>query len=160
MQLDDEKLMRAALEVAWRSRNRGDNPFGAILVDESGNILMEAGNTVVTEQDATGHAETNLMRNASIKYDRDFLAKCTMYTTAEPCPMCSGAVYWTNVRRVVYGLSEEVLYEIFGWDNEEVLYVPCREILERGQKPVEVVGPVLEDEAREVHLGYWEQSRG
>ena len=156
MQLDDQGFMRAALEVAWKSRNRGDNPFGALLVDENGNIVMEAENTAVTEKDATGHAETNLMRMASVKYDREFLAKCTIYTTAEPCPMCSGAIYWANVRRVVYGLSEEILYEIFGWHNEDVLYVPCREILLRGQKPVEVVGPVLEDEAREVHLGHWE----
>jgi tRNA(Arg) A34 adenosine deaminase TadA len=155
MQGNDEKFMRAALEVAWKSRNKGDNPFGAILVDENGQIVMEAENTVVTEKDCTGHAETNLMRWASMKYDREFLGKCTMYTTAEPCPMCTGAIYWANVRRVVYGLSEEDLYEIFGWHNEDVLYVPCRDILSRGNKPVEVVGPILEDEAREVHEGHW-----
>jgi tRNA(Arg) A34 adenosine deaminase TadA len=116
---------------------------------------MEAENTVLTEKDCTGHAETNLMRKASSKYDREFLGKCTIYTSAEPCPMCVGAIYWANVRRVVYGLSEESLYEIFGWHNEDVLYVPCRELFERGQKQVEVIGPILEDEAREVHGGYW-----
>jgi tRNA(Arg) A34 adenosine deaminase TadA len=95
-------------EIARKSRSRGDNPFGAVLVDEDGNIVMEAEDTVPTERDCTGHAETNLMRKASAKYDREFLGKCTTYTSAEPCPMCTGAVYWAHVMRVVYGLNEEV----------------------------------------------------
>ena len=155
MKENDQKFIRAALEIARQSRKKGDNPFGAVLVNENDHIILEATNTVISEKDCTGYAETNLMREASSQYDRDYLAKCTIYTSAEPCPMCVGAIYWANVRRVVYGLSEEALYEIFGWHNEDVLYVPCREIFERGQKPVEVVGPVLESEAREVHTGYW-----
>ena len=155
MQEDDQSFIRTAIEIARNARNRGNDPFGALLVDENGHIVMEAENTVVTEKDCTGHAETNLMRKASSEYDREFLGRCTLYTSAEPCPMCAGAIFWANVRRVVYGLSEESLYEIFGWHNEDVLYVPCRELFERGQKPVEVIGPILEDEAREVHVGYW-----
>jgi tRNA(Arg) A34 adenosine deaminase TadA len=69
--------------------------------------------------------------------------------------MCAGAIYWGNVRRVVYGLSEEGLYEIAGNNLEDVLYLPCREVFERGHIPIEVVGPVLEDEARRVHVGFW-----
>jgi tRNA(Arg) A34 adenosine deaminase TadA len=153
--MDDQRYMRAAIELARKSRSRGDHPFGAVLVDENGQIVVEAENTVITTGDCTGHAETNLMRLASSKYDSEFLSTCTMYTSAEPCPMCVGAVFWGNVRRVVFGLSEEGLYEIIGWHNEEVLYVPCRELFDRGQKKVEVIGPVLEDVAREVHAGYW-----
>jgi tRNA(Arg) A34 adenosine deaminase TadA len=116
---------------------------------------MEAENTVVTARDCTGHAETNLMRQASAEYESEFLAKCTVYTSTEPCPMCAAAIFWANVRRVVYGLSEESLYEMVGGESEEALYLPCREIFARGKKPIEVIGPLLEEEAREVHLGFW-----
>lgn len=147
--------MRVAIDVARKARDRGNEPFGAVLVDEQGHILMEAENTVVTEKDCTGHAETNLMRQASREYDSDFLARCTLYTSTEPCPMCAGAIFWGHVKRVVYGLSQEGLHELVGLDAQEVLYLPCREILERGQDPLEVMGPILEEEAREVHEGFW-----
>jgi tRNA(Arg) A34 adenosine deaminase TadA len=155
MDENDLRFMRVAIDVARKARDKGNHPFGAVLVDEQGHILMEAENTVVTEKDCTGHAETNLMRQASRKYDSDFLARCTLYTSTEPCPMCAGAIFWGNVRRVVYGLSQEGLYEMIGEDAEEVLYLPCRELLGKGEKPIEVIGPILEEEARKVHEGFW-----
>ena len=151
----DLRFMRAAIEVARRARDKGNHPFGAVLVDEDGHLLMEAENTVVTDRDCTGHAETNLMRQASKEYDSDFLAKCTMYTSTEPCPMCAGAVFWANVRRVAYGLSARSLYEMSAADGDEVLHLPCRELFARGRKPIEVIGPILEAEARKVHEGFW-----
>jgi tRNA(Arg) A34 adenosine deaminase TadA len=152
----DLKFIHAALAVARRARDNGNHPFGAVLVDEYGRLLLEAENTVVTEGDLTGHAETNLMRMASKKYGADFLARCTLYTSTEPCPMCAGAIFWGNVRRVVYGLSEEGLYAMTSTDHEEVLLLPCREIFDKGKKPIEVIGPLLEEEAREVHQGFWD----
>lgn len=151
----DPRFVRAAIEVARRSRENGNHPFGAVLVDGAGRLLMEAENTVVTEGDCTGHAETNLMRMASRRYQSDFLAKCTLYSSAEPCPMCSGAIFWGNVRRVVYGLSQESLYEITCLGGEEDLRLSCREVLAKGGSPTEVIGPLLEEEAREVHVGFW-----
>jgi tRNA(Arg) A34 adenosine deaminase TadA len=99
----DVRCMRAAIAVARRSRDKGNHPFGAVLADEQGRILLEAENTAVTERDCTGHAETNLIRQAVRVYDADFLARCTLYTSTEPCPMCAAAIFWGNVRRVVYG---------------------------------------------------------
>ena len=151
----DVRFLRASFVVARNARNSGNHPFGALLVDKDGHIVMEAENTVVTARDCTGHAEINLMRKVSSEYDSEFLAQCTIYTSTEPCPMCAAAIFWTNVRRVVYGLSEESLYEIVGGESEEVLNLACREIFGRGKKPIEVVGPLLEDEAREVHKGFW-----
>ena len=148
--------MRVAIGLAQKARDKGNHPFGAILVNEQGNILLEAENTVVTEKDCTGHAETNLMRKATKKYDLDFLANCTLYTSTEPCPMCAGAIYWANVRRVVYGLSEKGMYEIVGEDTKEFLHLPCHEIFEKGRKPIEVIGPILEEEAKRVHKGFWQ----
>ena len=108
----DERLMRRAVAIAAKAREHGNHPFGALLADEKGNIQLEAENTVVTEKDCTGHAETNLMRKACRKYDPNTLAKCTLYTSTEPCPMCTGAIFWGNVGRIVFGLSEKRLYEI------------------------------------------------
>ena len=151
----DIRFLRASFEIAQNARKNGNHPFGALLVDEHGRIVMESENTVVTAKDCTGHAEINLIRKVSSKYDRDFLAKCTIYTSTEPCPMCTGAIFWSDVRRVVYGLSEESLYGIVAGESEEVLFLPCREIFERGKKPIEVIGPLLEDEAREAHIDFW-----
>lgn len=151
----DRKFIIVAIEVAQKARENGNHPFGAVLVDGQGNLLLEAENTVVTDKDITGHAELNLMRKASKIYDLDFLQKCTLYTSTEPCPMCAGAIFWGNVRRVVFGLSEERLYELAGADAENVLYIPCREIFGKGKKDIEVIGPILEDEARKVHEDFW-----
>lgn len=151
----DERFIRAAIQVAHRARENGNHPFGALLVDQNGNVLLEAENTVVTGSDCTGHAETNLMRRASQRFDPEFLSSCTLYTSTEPCPMCAGAIFWGNVRRVVFGLSEPGLYDIVGEKSEEVLALPSREVFARGRKEVEIIGPVLEDEARKVHEGFW-----
>ena len=155
MKKDDLKFIRIAIEVAQNAREKGNHPFGAILVGEDGEILLKAENSVITKRDCTGHAETNLMRLASKNYDADFLAKCTLYTSTEPCAMCSGAIFWGNVRRVVYGLTEEGLYEMVDENAEEILYLPCCELFAIGRKEIEVRGPVLEDEARKVHEGFW-----
>ena len=155
MDKDHDRLIRVVIDVACRARNNGNHPFGAILVDEHGNILLEAQNTVVTENDVTGHAETNLMRLASKEYSADFLARCTLYTSTEPCAMCSGAIFWGNVRQVVFGLRAESLYEMVGEDSENVLSLSCRELFAKGGKSIEVIGPVLEEEAKEVHQGFW-----
>ena len=155
MHENDLKFIRIAIDIARRARDKGNHPFGSLLVDENGQILLEAENTVTTDRDCTGHAETNLMRLASQKYDRDVLAQCTLYTSTEPCPMCSGAIFWGNVRRVVFGLSQERLYAMIGEADEDVFLLPCRTVFRDVRKPIEVVGPVLEDEAGMVHDGFW-----
>lgn len=155
MNADDQKFMRIAIDIARRSRDNGNHPFGAILVDDAGQILIEAENSVVTTGDITGHAELNLLRQASARYSSDFLAGCTLYASTEPCPMCSGGIFWANIGRIVYGLSAESLYQIIGSDSKEVLSITCREIYATGRKQIDVVGPLMEDEARQVHIGFW-----
>jgi tRNA(Arg) A34 adenosine deaminase TadA len=152
----DLKHLRAAIEIAARSRAHGNHPFGARLTDSQGNVLLEAENTVVTERDCTGHAETNLMRLASAKYDPAILAECTLYTSTEPCVMCAGAIYWGGVGRVVYALSEEYLYQLTGAHPENpTLKLPCRQVFSHTQREVRVEGPAIEQEARQVHEGFW-----
>ncbi|MGB8648627.1 MAG: nucleoside deaminase [Anaerolineae bacterium] len=152
----DLRFLRLAIQVAGRAREHGNHPFGAVLVGADGALLLEAENTVVTEQDVTGHAETNLVRLASRRYSRDFLAGCTLFTSTEPCAMCAGAIYWSNIGRVVFGLSEAGLARLTGHDPENpTLHLPCRELFARGRRTIEVVGPALEQQAEEVHHGFW-----
>jgi len=150
----DLSLLHRAIALAARARQHGNHPFGALLADENGQILLEAENTVTTENDATGHAETNLVRLASRQFPTGALAKYTLYTSTEPCPMCSGAIFWSGIGRVVYALSEDGLYAMTG-DLSESLKLPCREIFARGARLVEVIGPLLEAEAAQVHEGFW-----
>jgi len=155
MDESDAKYMRLSFEVAREARGKGNHPFGAVLVDGAGRVLLKGENTVVTERDCTGHAETNLLREASRAFEPDFLATCTLYASTEPCPMCAAAIFWSNVRRVVFGLSTARLNEMVGEASEDVMFLPSREVLGRGRKRVEVVGPVLEEEASEVVAGFW-----
>ena len=152
----DLDLLRRSIDLARRSRARGDHPFGAVLTDGEGRVLLEAMNTCGTEGDRTGHAERNLMTEASKRFDAEFLAGCTMYTSAEPCAMCAGAVYWAGVGRVVHGLSEKALKRLIGPDPENLtMDMPCRDVFAAGQRQVVVVGPLLDEESAAVHEGFW-----
>jgi tRNA(Arg) A34 adenosine deaminase TadA len=152
----DVTHLRAAIELARRSRHRGNHPFGALLVGAAGVVVAEAENTVVSEHDVTGHAETNLVRIASRRFGRADLRSATMYSSTEPCAMCSGAIYWCGIGRVVYGLSEAGLLELTGRHQDNpTMSLPCRDVFAHGQGSVTVVGPALEDEARTVHDGFW-----
>lgn len=155
MTVSDKKFMRLAIEAARKARENGNHPFGAVLVDGLENILLTGENTVVTEKDCTGHAELNLMREASKTYYRDFLAGCTLYASTEPCPMCAGAIFWGNVHRVVFGLSQESLYDMVGEGRGDALHLSCQDFYNKGNKSIEVIGPILEEEARAVHVGFW-----
>jgi len=121
---------------------------------QAGNAHGETGDPTLA--DRTGHAERVLMTRASLAYTAEFLAGCTMYASAEPCAMCAGSAYWAGVGRVVYGLSERDLGALIGPHPENLtMDLPCRVVLGSGQRPVEVIGPLLEDEARAVHEGFW-----
>lgn len=150
----DQRHLRSAIAIAGRARGHGNHPFGALLVDADGRVLLEAENTVVTGRDPTGHAETNLVRLAAGRFGPEALAGCTLYTSTEPCPMCAGAIYWAGIGRVVYALSEDGLYALIGVHGD-ALPLPCREVFARGRHNVEVLGPTLEAEARTVHVGFW-----
>ncbi len=150
----DADHLRRAIELAYEARGRGNAPFGAVLVGGDGRILVEGQNTVSTERDVTGHAETNLIRTAYRSVDAETLAASTLYASAEPCAMCSGAIFWAGVGRVVYGLGAAWLYEMFPPDEEHpVMRLPCRDVLGAGTRRTEVVGPMLEEEAMRVFEG-------
>jgi tRNA(Arg) A34 adenosine deaminase TadA len=153
----DETGLRLAFGVAAKAHAHGNHPFGCVLVDATGKVLLEAENGYMPHRDMTAHAERLLATAASRKYRPSELAACTLFTSAEPCAMCSGAVYWAGIGRVVYGLSEARLKTITGSHAENpTLELPCRTVFSAGQRKVEVVGPLLEDEAAEQHKGVWD----
>ncbi|MAW88048.1 MAG: tRNA-specific adenosine deaminase [Phyllobacteriaceae bacterium] len=151
-----EELLRRTIELAQESRARGDHPFGALLAGPDGEILLEAMNTCGTQGDRTGHAERNLMTEASLRYSAEELADCTMFTSAEPCAMCAGSVYWTGVGHVVHGMSEKALKDLIGPDPENLtMDLPCSTVFAAGQRVVTVEGPLLAEESARVREGFW-----
>jgi tRNA(Arg) A34 adenosine deaminase TadA len=157
MPTSDENLLRRAFDVADRALERGNHPFGAVLAGPDGEVLLEAENGYLPDGDMTGHAERLLATAACKAFEPEELAECTLYSSAEPCAMCAGAIYWAGIGRVVYGLSEAKLKEITGDHPENpTLSLPCRTVFAAGRRPTEVVGPLLEDEAAELHEGVWD----
>jgi tRNA(Arg) A34 adenosine deaminase TadA len=154
--LDDAKFLRLSFDVARRAQTVGNHPFDAILVNAAGDVLIETENGYLPDRDMTAHAERLLATHASKQIPQHILAGSTLYTSAEPCAMCAGAIYWSGIGRVVYGLSERRLKSITGNHAENpTLDLPCRVVFGAGQRAVEVVGPLLEDEAAALHDGVW-----
>jgi tRNA(Arg) A34 adenosine deaminase TadA len=152
----DEHFLRRSFEVARRALTRGNHPFGAILVDQKLNVLLEAENGYMPSHDGTAHAERLLATQACTTLSPDVLKHATLYSSAEPCAMCAGAIYWAGIGRLVYGLSEGRLRTVTGNHPENpTLDLPCREVLASGQRATEVAGPLLEDEAAALHEGVW-----
>lgn len=146
--------LRHAQRLAQQAAAQGHHPFGALLVDTDGEtVLLEQGNV-----DGVDHAESVLARQAARRFDRERLWGCTLVSTVEPCAMCAGTQYWANIGRVVYGMSEARLLQLTGNHAENpTLDLPCRELFARGQKAVEVIGPLpeLEDEIAALHRDFW-----
>jgi tRNA(Arg) A34 adenosine deaminase TadA len=154
----DEYFLRRSFEVARRAMTHGNHPFGAILVDQTGNVLIEAENGYMPSRDGTAHAERLLATQACTTLSPEVLAKATLYSSAEPCAMCAGAIYWAGIGRLVYGLSEHRLRGVTGNHPENpTLDLPCCEVFKSGQRPTEVEGPMLEDEAEALHEGVWKK---
>lgn len=158
----DKAYIRQAIEVSRRARASGNNPFGSILVSKDGTVLLEQGNIEITEQDPTAHAEISLVRAASKLYSKEFLWDCTLYSTAEPCVMCIGGIYWGNIGRVVFGITERQLLDLTGSDEKNPTFdIPAEVVVHGGQKEI-LLQSYSEDEELaaeicEVHRGFWNQ---
>ena len=155
----DRKLLLRTAEIAHDAMERGNHPFGALLADRAGNILMEQGNAF-TEGGSAYHAETLLLLKAAKKYSPEFLHECTLYSNFEPCCMCTGALYWTNVGRLVFGATEKELLKFTG-DHEEnpTFSLSSREVVSHGQKDIVIEGPTEDEELLSLlvrdHLDFW-----
>jgi len=152
----DEHFLRRSFDVARRALANGNHPFGAILVDQNRKVLIETENGYMPAHDGTAHAERLLATQACTTLDPDVVKGATLYSSAEPCAMCAGAIYWAGIGRLVYGLSEHRLRTITRNHPENpTLDLPCREVFASGLRATEVLGPLLEDEAEALHAGVW-----
>ena len=153
----DLAFLRQTIDLAAEAKDRGRHPFAAIVVSAGGAVIASAGNnSMPPEGDPTQHAELGAAAEAARKVPPEELSTATLYTSAEPCAMCTGVIYWTGIGRIVYALSESRLLELTGDDPEIPTFdLPCREVVARGQRDIEVLGPLLEDEAAAAHEGFW-----
>lgn len=152
----DLRLLRRAIALSAESRAAGNHPFAALLAAPDGTVLMEAGNGFHPHGDGTAHAERLLATRACIELPPETRTAATLVSSAEPCAMCAGAIYWAGIGRVVYGLSEARLKALIGPHPENLtMALPCRTVFAAGQRAIAVTGPLLEDEAEAPHRGFW-----
>jgi tRNA(Arg) A34 adenosine deaminase TadA len=168
--METSEAAKRAIELAAAAMAHGNHPFGALLLSSKGTVLVESENTVNTEQDPTAHAEMNVLRGlaklkqrlaaqeknastsaAATSEEKLDVVTCILVTSTEPCMMCSGAMYWAGIRHVIYCCSELSLAKYAGDD----FLCPCRDTFKKGQQPVTVEGPVLEEEGEALHRQYW-----
>jgi tRNA(Arg) A34 adenosine deaminase TadA len=142
---DHEAHVSEAIELADEAIERGDRPFGSVLVRDDEAIMRES-NRVLTEEDVRRHPELHLAYRAIRELDSSTRAKTVMYTSTEPCPMCSGGMRYAGVGRVVYSVGADEVVEFTGGEPA----TRAAEILE-----CEVVGPVANEAGRAVHEAFW-----
>ncbi|MFI5611432.1 nucleoside deaminase [Amycolatopsis sp. NPDC051903] len=135
-----EALLRRAIELAATGRASGNPPFGSLLATADGRVLVEEWNTTITDRDISAHPELKLARWAARELTPEQAATTTMYTSCQPCGMCTGAIERSGLGMVVYALSTEQLNGL--------------------KPPVTAVGfalqgPALFDEARVPVDGYY-----
>ena len=156
----DLDLLRRTIALADQAVLDGNHPFGAVLVSQSGSVLAEGMNSYKIDK-GPGHAEANLARDAARAFDVATLRAATLYTSVEPCSMCSGSIYWAEIGAVVFGMTEKRLGELTGDDPENPTQdLECRTIFASGQRPVTVRGPFaeLEEEIAAQHVAFWGSS--
>ena len=112
------KFMKIAIKEAQKGiRNNEGGPFGSVIVKD-GKVLSKAHNQVLLKHDATCHGEMQAIRKASKRLKSFNLEVCEIYTTGEPCPMCLGAILWSNIKKVYYGCNIVDTEEIGFRDNK------------------------------------------
>jgi tRNA(Arg) A34 adenosine deaminase TadA len=152
----DAIYLRQAIAQSLLARTRGNRPFGAVIVGADGRLLAEAFNSNGESGDCTAHAEVNALRIASPAVPREQLAQATMYASGEPCVMCAGAIFWSGIRRVVYGIDAVRLRAFRGEVAEQRdAELSCRDVFRASPHAIEAIGPCLIDEASRPHQGFW-----
>ncbi len=152
----DGRYLMQAIGWARMARERGNRPFGAIIVAEDGRVLAEAYCNTSETGDCTGHAEINAVRKVSAHISREVLAHATLYSSVEPCVMCAGAIFWANIRRVVYGIDADTLREFRAGRHIQLEPgISCHDIFAASPHKIECIGPAMVEEASKPHQGYW-----
>lgn len=145
----DIQFMNRAIVLSKIAKSKGEDPFGAVLVKENV-IVHESHDGCIEFCDPTLHAERRLISEYCSKNGQISLEGYTLYSSAEPCVMCSGAIRWSRISRVVFGVSQEKLNKLSGGLKK----MTCEELVNQGKKKICIVGPVLEEDALSVFQSY------
>ncbi|HEY9105051.1 MAG TPA: nucleoside deaminase [Roseateles sp.] len=152
----DALYLRRAIELSSQAGERGNRPFGAVIVSDSGAVLGEGRNDNAETGDCTRHAEVNALRVAALSHQRDAFQGATMYASGEPCVMCAGAIFWSGIRRVVFGIDAVSLRAFRALQpGAGDLEMSCREVFATSPQAFEVLGPALSNEAIAPHNAFW-----
>lgn len=146
---EDEYFMRLAIDLAYQSRQMGEDPFGAVLA-YNGMLMHQSRDRSIRLSDPTAHDEVSVIREYCQLNKKFSLEGFTLYSSTEPCVMCSGAIHWARISKVVFSVSQEMLWQFSGGRSKP----KCNNILNMGRRKVEVVGPFLPDEGLAVYKGY------
>ena len=140
----DEAFMQTAIDASQTAVDAGDMPFGAVLTSAEGVGLLVARNNQVTSGDCTGHAEMVLVRDATRMLGAKSMEGATVYASGEPCAMCSGAMFWAKIKRVVYAASTQDIVNALG---VPMLPITSSTVLANAQPAMQVQGPLLQAQA-------------
>lgn len=149
----DEFFMKKAIELSVSAVEHGNEPFGAVLVKDN-EIVYTNENQIYTATDPTYHAEAGLIRNFCKETQIVDLHDYTLYSSCEPCFMCSGAIVWTKLGRLVYGASDIDLCKLLGERGSQC----CQIVFENSSFSLEVTGGLLRDESLQVLASYFSHS--
>jgi tRNA(Arg) A34 adenosine deaminase TadA len=145
----DEYFLRRALALAHYARQQQMDPFGAVLVIER-KIVHEAYDRSVVSSDPTWHAELSVISEYCRTHQHFSLQGFTLYSSTEPCLMCTGAIHWSRISRVVFSVSQQMLQV----QSEGRPKPSCDSLLNGERQRVEVIGPMLAEEGLAVFAGY------
>lgn len=146
---NDEYFMKKAIDLALQARNNGNEPFGALLVKDN-EITMIGKNEINSHCDPTHHAELGLIKKFCVENQVFDLKDYTLYTSCEPCVMCSGAMVWANLGKIVYSVSHDQLAKIAGSN----IMISCKEVFEKSPNKPVVIENVLNEEGLKVFESY------
>ncbi len=145
----DEQFIKIAIKMALNAREAGNEPFGAILV-KNDEIVMYGENKINSFCDPTHHAEIGLIRTFCSENNIFDLSDYTLYTSCEPCVMCTGAMVWSKLGKIVYSVSHDQLAKIAGSN----IMISSKEVIDKSpHKPI-LVEQVLNAEGLKVFEGY------
>jgi tRNA(adenine34) deaminase len=137
------KIMEQAIALARSTYKEGGHAVSAIIVQNE-EIVTEAFTTIIRDKDPTAHAEINAIRQATKKLNERFLNDSYMYTTYEPCPMCTAACVWARMKGIVYGASRDDQTSENSWR----VYVPAKYILSHSEPVLELYPEFMRKECK------------
>jgi tRNA(adenine34) deaminase len=150
MSTEHEKFMAVAIEEARKALRAGERPFGAVVV-RGEEIIAQSYSVVESSGDPTAHAETMAIRAATAHLKTRSLKGCTLYSSCEPCPMCAGAMFASQLDHVIIGASSHALTSLARLPSRSY---SVEELSKQMSVKVEVIRGVLQEEAEQVLAAY------